>query len=138
MNTQLQESSDSRPDVFFGMNCFEMNDLRQWLEAVETDGDVTPLEDGAGLYADGVRFGLSQIGQGFSLLPGASPLTRLWTDALSTEWRWDEKSFQPVTDKAMNDLDTGDFADLSDGDFVCFVRGLIDSTAACGWERPGV
>lgn len=133
---QLQESSDSRPDVFFGMDHLEMNDLRQWLEEVETNNTRCPAR--ADLYAGGVRFGLAQIGQGFSLLPGASPLTHSWTDAMGTVWRWDNETFQPLADKAMGDLDTGDFADLSDADFVCFTQGLLDSTTACGWERPGV
>jgi hypothetical protein len=136
MNTQLQESSDRRPDVFFGMNSMEMSDVRRWLEK---SGNAIQPEVQADLYADGVRFGLAQIGQGFSVLPGAAPLVRPWTDAIGTEWRWDDESFQPVADKAMNNLDTGDFTDLSDVDFACFVHGLLDATTACEWKkRPGV
>ncbi|MHB1630725.1 MAG: hypothetical protein ACYCQL_00725 [Acidithiobacillus sp.] len=123
----------SRPDVFFGMNHFEMSDLRRWLEGIEASGNTTPPEDQANMYADGVRFGLAQIGQGFSVLPGASPLTHPWTDALGTAWRWDREYLQPVADKSMNHSDTEDFTDMSDADFVCFVRGLLNATLACGW-----
>lgn len=140
MNTQTNSASaqDDRPPIFFGMDHLEMSDLRQWLEEIVAGGNTTQLKDRADLYVSGVRFGLAQIGQCFSRLPGTAPLTHSWTDAMGTKWRWDEESFQPVADKAMNNLDTGDFADLSDDDFICFVRGLLDSTVACGWERPSV
>ncbi|MHB9043099.1 hypothetical protein [Acidithiobacillus sp.] len=139
MNTQINPAQDDRPAIFFGMTRLEMSDLRQWLEDVEASGGATSLKDRADLYVGGVQFGLAQIGQGFSRLPGASPLARLWTDALGTVWRWDHEHLQPVADKTMNDPNTEDFTDWSDDDFICFVRGLLDATTACGWEkRPGV
>ena len=138
MNTQINSAQDDRPAIFFGMNRLEMNDLRQWLEEIGTGGNTTPLEDRADMYADGVRFGLAQIGQGFSLLPGAAPLTHPWTDALGTEWRWDQERFQPVADKVTKDPDSEDFTEMPDADFTSFVHGLLDSAVACGWKRPGV
>ena len=144
MNTQLQESSD-RPDVFFGMNDVEMNQVWRWLENKAPQkirgGDLSdvrvPGRDG--LYARGVELGLNAIGLGHSMLPGASVLSQPWVDAMGTEWQWDKAVLQPVSNRPKTNPDARDFSDLPDEDFAVFVRGLLDSTAACGWEkRPSV
>ena len=137
MNTQLQESSD-RPDVFFGMSDVEMGQVWRWLESKAPQirgGDLSdvrvPGRDG--LYARGVELGLNAIGLGHSMLPGASVLSRPWVDATGTEWQWDEVNLQPVSNRLEANLDARDFSDLPDEDFAVFVRGLLDSAAACGW-----
>ncbi len=88
-----------------------------------------------GLYARGVELGLNAIGLGHSMLPGASVLSRPWVDATGTKWQWDEANLQPVSNRLEANLDARDFSDLPDEDFAIFVRGLLDSAAACGWTR---
>ncbi len=156
MNTQLQERSDSRPDVFFGMNDVEMDQVWRWLEneAPQIKGlhllqPAVPARGGDlsevhalsrdGLYARGVELGLNAIGLGHSMLPGASALSQPWVDAIGTEWQWDKVALQPVSNLSKVNSDARDFSDLPDEDFAVFVRGLLDSTAACGWKkRPSV
>ena len=126
--------SADRPIVFFGMDPLEMNNVRQWLED-KARRDTVRTVVRVDMYARGVKFGLAQIGQCFSLLPGASALSHPWKDAMGTEWRWDSASFQPVANKRIleTDRDTGDFSDWCDEVFAEFVQGLVDSTTACGW-----
>ncbi|MHB1642556.1 MAG: hypothetical protein ACYCS8_07835 [Acidithiobacillus sp.] len=137
MNTQLQERSD-RPDVFFGMNDVEMDQVWRWLENEAPQirgGDLSDVHalSRDGLYERGVELGLNAIGLGHSMLPGASVLSRPWVDAIGTEWQWDKANLQPVSNRLEANLDARDFSDLPDEDFAVFVRGLLDSAAACGW-----
>ena len=134
MNTQLQESIDRRPDVFFGMDDVEMGQVWCWLEnkAPQIRGGDLGRD---GLYARGVELGLNAIGLGHSMLPGATVLSRSWVDATGTKWQWDEANLQPVSNRLETNPDVRDFSDLPDEDFAIFVRGLLDSTAACGWEK---
>ena len=132
MNDELV--SADRPDVFFGMDHLEMNNVRQWLEYTARRDTVRTVV-WADMYARGVKFGLAQIGQGFSLLPGASALSHPWKDAMGTEWRWDDVTLLPVANNKIleTNRDTGDFSDWCDEDFTDFVEGFVDSTTACGW-----
>ncbi|MBU2792587.1 hypothetical protein HAQ01_03995 [Acidithiobacillus thiooxidans] len=143
--------SMDRPDVFFGMNAEEMAQVRCWLEHYTRQNTALRIEDGRddfsadnlqhrkAMYVRGVELGLNAIGLGHSMLPGASVLSKPWTDAMGTEWQWDATNLQPISNRLEANLDERDFSELPDEEFAVFVRGLLDSVGACGWiaeQRP--
>lgn len=130
--------SMDRPEVFFGMDEGEMEQVWHWLESRDPQTTVDALRDGGSraLYARGVALGLNTIGLGHSVLPGASVLRRPWVDALGVTWEWDAANLEPVSHCPEGSADTRDFSDLPDADFMDFARGLMDSVVACGWRLP--
>ena len=134
MNAQLRESSN-RPELFVGMNHVEMGHVQHWLESQANHESFKVPVEARAAYMRGVRFGLGQVCMGFAVLPGASALSRPWKDAFGTEWQWDEANFQPVNDLGAQPeaSSTLHMSDLPDEDFALVVRGLLDSTVACGW-----
>lgn len=144
-------ASMDRPDVFFGMNAVEMEQVRCWLEHYtqqdtalrmgdERNGlSVDNLPHRKAMYSRGVELGLNAIGLEHSMLPGASVLSQPWTDAMGTEWQWNATNLQPTRNGLEANLDERDFSELPDEEFAIFVRGLLDSVFACGWiaeQRP--
>ena len=125
---------NDRPEVFFGMTCPEMERLHAWLEMAAPQTEDTPLAGATISYTRGVYLGLNAVGMGHSLLPGAAPLFRKWTDAMGTEWQWDAVNLEPVCQHPKVILDDRDFSDLPNADFILLARGLLDSAVACGWD----
>ncbi len=125
---------NGRPEVFFGMTCSEMEQVRDWLERTPPQIEGAHLAQSVSTaYTRGVELGLNAVGMGHSLLPGAAPLSRPWVDALGTEWRWDTERLEPVSHRLEVVLDERDFSDLPHADFILLARGLLDSAVACGW-----
>ena len=142
MNTQLTNTAlvddyhDDRPAVYFAMSLEDLRALRAWVET-QTAPDLQS-QILANKYRCGVQAGLSTVGLGFNLYPSAGPMERVWTDATSTVWRWDNDEMRGV---AMNvdgaqielEMDSRDYIDYLDIEMAAFASGMLDAIIACGW-----
>ena len=132
MNAQLTNTAfdDHRPALYFAMSLEDLRALRAWVET-QTAPDLQS-QILANKYRCGVQAGLSTVGLGFNLYPGAGPMERVWTDATSTVWRWDNDEMRGVSMIEL-EIDSRDYIDYPDVEMAAFASGMLDAITACGW-----